>query len=205
MLSFSSRSYLHLWAFFLDNALRCPFRCSGVLSSSLPLWLDGAYLHALNTTTNRSDGPLMVTWRATDLDRDRTFYFDDGRGNGRCLLVGVHPSALFFRSSGLSKRKRSSDRDPKHARGTRKDTSSSRGSRVVPLVVEVSSSASEQEHTELIDNGECPECLTMEVVESCPPALPTLTIAQEAEIILRAGVSYLRSCICTRIWIRYLR
>ncbi|GAA0150688.1 hypothetical protein LIER_09570 [Lithospermum erythrorhizon] len=160
----------------------------------------------------------QVTWRATRLDRDGTFYFDDGvshsvfdraffinvhtgrvchmvgsefvvepynpyrisrqerqtvtfpgdttlnsppvsykswlnkffssevsprlpakRGKGKSLPAGVHPSTLVFRSSVPSKRKRSSDsnvedRVPKHARGTRKETSSSRGSRVVSLV-----------------------------------------------------------------------
>ncbi|GAA0145888.1 hypothetical protein LIER_05968 [Lithospermum erythrorhizon] len=61
------------------------------------------------------------------------------RGKGNSLPAGVHPSTLVIRSSGPSKRKRSSDsnaedRDPKHTRGTRKETSSSRGSRVVHLV-----------------------------------------------------------------------
>ncbi|GAA0141253.1 hypothetical protein LIER_02439 [Lithospermum erythrorhizon] len=107
------------------------------------------------------------------------------------------------------------DKDPKHARGTRQETSSSRGSRVVPLVrpsservavpgptplvipdkvvgervVEVTSSASEQEHTELVDTGESPECFTTEVVESCPPVLPIISRAQEVESILHAGAS----------------
>ncbi|GAA0158145.1 hypothetical protein LIER_15246 [Lithospermum erythrorhizon] len=102
------------------------------------------------------------------------------------------------KSSGSSKRKHSSssiveNRDPKHARGAWKDTSSSRGSRVaspvrkspeaatpslVPddiirdQVVEVSSFFSGQEHTELVDTGESPECLAIKVAESHPPASP---------------------------------
>ncbi|GAA0150689.1 hypothetical protein LIER_09571 [Lithospermum erythrorhizon] len=56
------------------------------------------------------------------------------------------------------------------------------------------------EHTELIDTGESPECLITEVAESCPPALPALTIKQAAYNILRAGVSFLWSCICT--WLK---
>ncbi|GAA0155162.1 hypothetical protein LIER_12948 [Lithospermum erythrorhizon] len=117
------------------------------------------------------------------------------------------------------------DRDPKHARGTRKETSSSRGSRVVPLVrssleralvpsstpsvipdnvvkeqvVKASSAASEHEHIEVIDTWESLECFTTEMADSCPPVLPTLTFSQEAESILRAGVPSLWSCICTRL------
>ncbi|GAA0172349.1 hypothetical protein LIER_26193 [Lithospermum erythrorhizon] len=45
-------------------------------------------------------------------------------------------------------------------------------------VVEVCSSVSDREYTELLDTGESPECLATKVVESCPPALPTLTIAR---------------------------
>ncbi|GAA0150100.1 hypothetical protein LIER_09114 [Lithospermum erythrorhizon] len=139
-------------------------------------------------------------------------------GKGKHLPTGVRPSTLVFQSSGSSKKKRTSsitveDRDPKHAKGAWKDTSSSRGSRVAspvrgslegitPFVVpnslvEVSSSISSQEHTELIDTEESLECLAIEVAESSPPALPTLTIAQGAAVILRTRVSSLLSCICT--------
>ncbi|GAA0163883.1 hypothetical protein LIER_19650 [Lithospermum erythrorhizon] len=60
-------------------------------------------------------------------------------------------------------------------------------------------SANEHEHTELIDIGESPECLMTEVVESCPLVLPTLSLAQEAESILRAGWFSLWSRIGTRL------
>ncbi|GAA0142345.1 hypothetical protein LIER_03264 [Lithospermum erythrorhizon] len=52
-------------------------------------------------------------------------------------------------------------------------------------VVEVSFLVSSQDRTELVDTGESPECLPIEVAESSPPVLPTLTIAQGAEAILR--------------------
>ncbi|GAA0168771.1 hypothetical protein LIER_23413 [Lithospermum erythrorhizon] len=101
----------------------------------------------------------------------------------------MHPSPLGFESSGSSKSKHSldsfaEDRDQKHARGPRKEASSSHGSRMVPLaypmtvlipiplvisnnaveeqVVELSSSASELEHTDLVDTGESPECFATE-------------------------------------------
>ncbi|GAA0152811.1 hypothetical protein LIER_11197 [Lithospermum erythrorhizon] len=59
-------------------------------------------------------------------------------GKGKSLPAGV-PSTLVFQPSGSSKRNRSSsstveDRDLKPARSIRKDTSSSRGSRVASLV-----------------------------------------------------------------------
>ncbi|GAA0183033.1 hypothetical protein LIER_30519 [Lithospermum erythrorhizon] len=141
---------------------------------------------------------------------------------GKSLPAGVCPSTLFFQSSGSSKRKFSSsstveDRDQKHVRRVRRDTSSSRGSRVAsPIygspkrvapsivpnniirhrVVEVSSLVSRQEHTNLLDTGESPKCLTVEVAKSCPPSLPTLTIAQGTNAILRTGASSLWTCIC---------
>ncbi|GAA0158063.1 hypothetical protein LIER_15184 [Lithospermum erythrorhizon] len=46
---------------------------------------------------------------------------------------------------------------------------------------------------------ESPECLAIEVAESCPPALPTLTIAQGATVILRTRISSLWSYIFTGI------
>ncbi|GAA0149891.1 hypothetical protein LIER_08952 [Lithospermum erythrorhizon] len=122
---------------------------------------------------------------------------------GKSLPAGVHPSTLVFQSSGSSMRKRSSsstveDRDPKHSRGARKDSSSSRGSRVVSPVcrssegathsvvpdslVAVSSSVSDREHTKLVDTGEYHECLA---------------IAQGVVSILHTEVSSLWSCICT--------
>ncbi|GAA0144848.1 hypothetical protein LIER_05184 [Lithospermum erythrorhizon] len=67
----------------------------------------------------------------------------------------------------------------------------------LPVVVEVSSSVSDQVRTELFDTGESSECLAVEVAESCPPVLPTLTISQGAAAILRIGVSSLWSCIWT--------
>ncbi|GAA0145247.1 hypothetical protein LIER_05488 [Lithospermum erythrorhizon] len=126
---------------------------------------------------------------------------------GKSLPAGVHPSTLVFQSFGSSKRKRSSsstveDRDPKHARGARKDTFSSCGSRVVsPVrrspegatpsvvpdnaiinqVVDVSSSVCDQEHTELVDTRKSHECHTTE----------------EAETILHTGAFSLWCCICT--------
>ncbi|GAA0138420.1 hypothetical protein LIER_00172 [Lithospermum erythrorhizon] len=63
-------------------------------------------------------------------------------------------------------------------------------------IVEVSSSVSDWEHTELVDTGESLECLATEVEESCPHALPKLTIAHREEAILRTGASSLWSCIC---------
>ncbi|GAA0138455.1 hypothetical protein LIER_00202 [Lithospermum erythrorhizon] len=145
-----------------------------------------------------------------------------GLSNNTREMVDLSTGLEFWRSSRSSKRKRSSsspveDRDPKHDRGVRKETSSSRGSRVVsPVrrslegvvpssvpddvirdqVVKVSSSVSSQDHIELVDTGESPECLAIEVSESCPPALPTLTIAQGEEAILRIGASSLRSYVC---------
>ncbi|GAA0175968.1 hypothetical protein LIER_29046 [Lithospermum erythrorhizon] len=163
-----------------------------------------------------------VTWKATRLDRDQPFFNDDhakqspldlvlfvslrtGRvchrhGKAKSFPASVHPSTLVFHSFRSSKRMRSSsstveDRDLKHARGTRKATSSSRGSRVVspvcrshvgiiPSVVlddvikdqiaEVSSSVNGQEHTEFVDTGESSEGLAIEVAESCPPSLSKL-------------------------------
>ncbi|GAA0183724.1 hypothetical protein LIER_31087 [Lithospermum erythrorhizon] len=49
-------------------------------------------------------------------------------------------------------------------------------------VVEVSSSASELEHTELVDTGESPECFVTEVAESSVPTLPVLSLAQKRDI-----------------------
>ncbi|GAA0143025.1 hypothetical protein LIER_03802 [Lithospermum erythrorhizon] len=121
----------------------------------------------------------------------------------------------FVLSSGSSKRKGSSsstveNKDPKHARGAQKDTSSSRGSRVASLihksleaatpslvpdnvmgdqVVEVTSSVTTQEHTEFVDTGGSPECLTIEVAESHPPAPPVLSIAQGAKVSLEDQTS----------------
>ncbi|GAA0175508.1 hypothetical protein LIER_28669 [Lithospermum erythrorhizon] len=63
-------------------------------------------------------------------------------------------------------------------------------------VVEVSSSVSSQERTQLVDTGESPKFLAIEVVESCLPSLPTLTFAQGAKVILRTGASSLWTCIC---------
>ncbi|GAA0140477.1 hypothetical protein LIER_01815 [Lithospermum erythrorhizon] len=63
-------------------------------------------------------------------------------------------------------------------------------------IVDVFSSVNRQEHSELVDTGESPECLSIEVAESCPPAPPILTIAEGAEAILHTGASSLWSCIC---------
>ncbi|GAA0144575.1 hypothetical protein LIER_04989 [Lithospermum erythrorhizon] len=142
-------------------------------------------------TTPRSPPGSYKTWlnKLFPFEAPRSFSTKHGKGKG--LLTSAHPSTLVFKSYGSSKRKCSSsrivqDRDPKHARGAWKDTSSSRGSRVV---VEVSSCVSDREHIELVDTGKSPKCLTTAVAESCPPALPTLTIAQRAEAILRARAS----------------
>ncbi|GAA0172754.1 hypothetical protein LIER_26515 [Lithospermum erythrorhizon] len=58
-------------------------------------------------------------------------------------------------------------------------------------VVEVSSSASESERTELVDTEESPECFATEVDESSPPTPPIFSLAQKADNILRAGASSL--------------
>ncbi|GAA0163782.1 hypothetical protein LIER_19568 [Lithospermum erythrorhizon] len=140
----------------------------------------------------------------------------------------MHISLLVFESSGSGKRKHSlensvEDRDPKHARGARKEASSSRGSRVIPLaypipervliptslvipnnaveeqVVEVSSSASELEFTDYVDTGESPESFATEVAESSPLTPHVLSLAQESDNIFHSGVSSLWSRICTRL------
>ncbi|GAA0160365.1 hypothetical protein LIER_16937 [Lithospermum erythrorhizon] len=188
-------------------------------------WLR-SYLHAQHTATSRLAGPQMMKYHgkgrgkvyvlseARTILRSCPFRYTPtipGLSSSTREMVDLAIGLEFWRSSGSSKRRCSSssimeDRDPNHARGVRKETSSSRGSRVVsPVrrslegvapsvapddvirdqVVEVSSSVSSQEHTELVDTGESPECLAIEVAESCPPALPTLTIAQGAEAILR--------------------
>ncbi|GAA0159466.1 hypothetical protein LIER_16233 [Lithospermum erythrorhizon] len=119
-------------------------------------------------------------------------------GKGKGLPAGVCPSILVFQSSGSSKRKHSSsstveDRDPKHARAFIKTPSRPVDQGWLPqfMVVEVSSSISRQEHTELVDTRKSPKCLTIEVAESCPPSLPTLTITQGAKAILLTGASSL--------------
>ncbi|GAA0183737.1 hypothetical protein LIER_42456 [Lithospermum erythrorhizon] len=143
----------------------------------------------------------------------------------------MHNSSSIFKSSGFGKRKYSledsaEDRDPKHVRGARKEASQSLGSkgitlayptpekiliptpRVIPnnvveeQVVEVSSSASGLEGTELVDIRESPECFVMEVVESSPPVLPVPSLSQEVADILRAGASSLWSRICTRLEVK---
>ncbi|GAA0146054.1 hypothetical protein LIER_06096 [Lithospermum erythrorhizon] len=108
-------------------------------------------------------------------------------GKRKGLHAGVRPSTLIFQLSGPSKRKHSSsstveDRDPKHARGARKDISSSRGSRVASPVcksLEAVTPSSPIEHIELVDTGGSPECLAIEVAKSHLPAPPALSIAQE--------------------------
>ncbi|GAA0187385.1 hypothetical protein LIER_34673 [Lithospermum erythrorhizon] len=172
-------------------------------------WI-GAYLYAKNTDTNSPYGPLMVRYHGKVKEKvyspsdtrstlhscqlNKLFLSEDSHhshrkhGKRKSILVGMHSSTLVFMSSGSSKRKRSSDSaaedsNPKHTRGTRKETSSSCGSRVLPLVrsslerapvptstpsvipdnvvreqvVEVSSSSNEHEHIELIDTEESPE------------------------------------------------
>ncbi|GAA0151378.1 hypothetical protein LIER_10110 [Lithospermum erythrorhizon] len=66
-------------------------------------------------------------------------------------------------------------------------------------VVEVSSFASEPEHTELVDTEESLECFATEVAKSSPPTPPILSLAQEVDNILHPGASSLWSGICTRL------
>ncbi|GAA0147463.1 hypothetical protein LIER_07153 [Lithospermum erythrorhizon] len=181
-------------------------------------------------TTSNNPSVGYKTWLNKLFSSEASHCLPRKHGKRKGLPVGKHSSPLVFKSFSSSKRKRSSDsavedRDPKHARGARKETSSSHGSRMVPetcsspervlvpssspLVIpdnvvreqamEVSSSASEQEHTKLIDTGESPKCFTMEVAESCPPTLSTFYLAQEPKNILRAASS-LWSRICT--WLK---
>ncbi|GAA0145043.1 hypothetical protein LIER_05328 [Lithospermum erythrorhizon] len=63
-------------------------------------------------------------------------------------------------------------------------------------VVEVSFSVSSQEHPKLVHIRESLESLVVEVAESHPPALPTLSIAQRARAILHTGASSIWACIC---------
>ncbi|GAA0142303.1 hypothetical protein LIER_35554 [Lithospermum erythrorhizon] len=62
-------------------------------------------------------------------------------------------------------------------------------------VVEVSSSASGLERTELVDTRESPE--------SSPPVLPIPSLSQEVADILRSGAVSLWSRICTRLEAKY--
>ncbi|GAA0171065.1 hypothetical protein LIER_25189 [Lithospermum erythrorhizon] len=66
-------------------------------------------------------------------------------------------------------------------------------------VVDVSSSAGESERTKLVDTGESPECFATKVAESSPPTPPFISLAQEADNILRAGASSFWSQICIRM------
>ncbi|GAA0163489.1 hypothetical protein LIER_19341 [Lithospermum erythrorhizon] len=114
-------------------------------------------------------------------------YFSSRKhGKGKGLPMGMRYSPLVFKSSGSSKRKRSSDsvaedRDPKHARGARKETSSYRGSQVVPLA--------------------CPSSKRVVVPGPTPLVIPDNVVREkESENILRVGASSLRSHICT--WLK---
>ncbi|GAA0142449.1 hypothetical protein LIER_42721 [Lithospermum erythrorhizon] len=69
-------------------------------------------------------------------------------------------------------------------------------------VVEVSSSASDLERTELVDTGESSECFATEVVESSPPDPTVLSLAHEVIDILRAVASSLWCWICTRLEVK---
>ncbi|GAA0169944.1 hypothetical protein LIER_24320 [Lithospermum erythrorhizon] len=107
-------------------------------------------------------------------------------GKGKRLPAGMRSSPLVFKSSGSSKRKHSldsvaEDRDPKHARGARKETFSSCGPRVVPLT-----------HSS-------PQRVL--VPSSTPLVIPENVVREpEVESILRAGASSLWSRICT--WLK---
>ncbi|GAA0179320.1 hypothetical protein LIER_29957 [Lithospermum erythrorhizon] len=126
-------------------------------------------------------------------------------GKGTGLPTGVRPSAMVFQSS-RSSSSTVDDRDSKHTRGAQEDTSSSRGSRVASPIHKSTEAVTpsvipdkvirHQEHTELVDIGESPECLVIEVAESHAPAPPSLSIAQGAKTILRTGASSLWACIC---------
>ncbi|GAA0151791.1 hypothetical protein LIER_10434 [Lithospermum erythrorhizon] len=168
----------------------------------------------------------MTTWRL--FSPDVPPYSPKKNGKGKSLSPGIRPSSLIFKSSGSSKRKPSlensaNDRDPKHTRGTRKEASSSCGSRgitvayptperfLIPIplvipnnaveeqVVEVSSSAVASEHIKLVDTGESPECFATEIAKSSPLTPPVISLAREADNILRAGAPSLWTRICTRL------
>ncbi|GAA0141376.1 hypothetical protein LIER_02530 [Lithospermum erythrorhizon] len=194
------------------------------LPTSLKLWRRGIFSRALQTITfpgNTSfhTPPLSCkTWLSefVPFEAPRSTFVKHRKWKG--LPAGVQPSILVFQSSGPSMRKRFSsstveDRDPKHAGGARKDTSSSRRSMVaspvrkspepiiptlIPnnVIVEVSSSVSSQEHTELVETGGSSKCLAIEVAESHPPAPPALSMLQGAKAILCTGASFLWACIC---------
>ncbi|GAA0172721.1 hypothetical protein LIER_26491 [Lithospermum erythrorhizon] len=177
------------------------------LSRGLKFWLAGILSRARQTlifpgsSFPHTPPTSYKTWLSNLFPSEAPHSSFVKHGKSKGLPAGVRPSTMVFQSSGSSKRKRSSsstveDRDPKHARGVRKDTSSSCGYRVAfPVhkcpegvtssvvlysiirdqVVEVSSSISGQECTKLVDTEESPECLAIEVAESCPPSLLTLT------------------------------
>ncbi|GAA0141621.1 hypothetical protein LIER_02731 [Lithospermum erythrorhizon] len=198
------------------------------LSTGLEFWHTGILSRARQTvtfpcsTSPHTPHASYRTWLSKLFPSEAPRSSSVKHGKGKSFPAGVHPSTLVFQPYGSSKRKRSSsstveNRDPKHARGVRKDTSSSSGSRVASLVcrsperftpsvipdsvirdhvVEVSSSVSSQKHTEFVDTGESTKCFAIEVAESCPPSLPALTIAQGARATLHTGASSLWACIC---------
>ncbi|GAA0167874.1 hypothetical protein LIER_22715 [Lithospermum erythrorhizon] len=88
-----------------------------------------------------SNSPLIIykTWLSKLFASKDSYCSPKRHGKGKGLPAGILSSSLVFKSSGSSKRKCSldiaaEDRDRKHARGARKKSSSSRGSRVIPSV-----------------------------------------------------------------------
>ncbi|GAA0177682.1 hypothetical protein LIER_29733 [Lithospermum erythrorhizon] len=186
-----------------------------------------AYLDAQNTSTNKLDGPLMVRYHGKG--KGKVYSLSDARSELHLCELGYTPVIPGLSSntrvvinsgacvSYLERHKQSHFQEESSCRYTlfyfgfqviwifqeeallKQTVPQKTGMRNMPEVVEIYSSTSEQEHTQLIDTLESPEYFTTEVVESCPPVLPTLTLFQEAEGILRAGASSLWSCICTRL------
>ncbi|GAA0145854.1 hypothetical protein LIER_05945 [Lithospermum erythrorhizon] len=126
----------------------------------------------------------LVTWKAIRPDREYPFFYNDHESQwplDQALFVSLHTGK---RSSSSTVE----DKDPKHAKGARKETSSSRGSRVVSPVRKSPKAVTPY----LVpDNVIRDQCLAIEVAESHPPAPPALSIAQRVEAILRTRASSL--------------
>ncbi|GAA0173709.1 hypothetical protein LIER_27271 [Lithospermum erythrorhizon] len=192
----------------------------GDLSTGFRFWHLCILSRAKQSTTFPSDSTLNSqpagyrSWLSRLFSSDVPLCLPKNHGKGKGPSLGMHPSSSILKSSNSSKRKHSledstEDRDPKHARGARKEASSSRGSKAItlaypmpkkiliptPRVVEVSSSASGLGRTELVDIGKSPEGFVTEVAESSPPLPHVLSLAQEAAGILRAGAVSLWSLI----------